>query len=382
METVRHELTRGAPGTQRHWLSLHHGTRRSGRKTVIQCALHADEIPGLIVGHHLRRHLQMLEKAGAIDGEIVLVPAANPIGLAQGVLGSAIGRFELASGGNFNRGFRWLTPDLTPLLDTELGQDAADNTRRLRAKSREVLQSIQPGTELQELQLGLQTLAIDADVVLDLHSDSEALVHLYAPTPHAEKARVLARCLGASPVLLARESGDDPFDESVSRHWWELQEAAQDRVPIERACFSTTIELRGERDVAHRTADQDARGLLRFLWRQGHLQATAQQAQEWLGSDPVTGQDEPLVTGLDAVDPVVSPRAGVLVLQRRLGDQVTVGEVVAEVIDPFSGEASALRSRTTGLLFAHTDRRWVLPGQRVAKVAGQIPIRTGKLLSP
>lgn len=396
MKEVLHELTGSSPGTRRFWSSLHYGAGRSGRKVFIQCALHADEIPGLIVGVHLRGLLAALEAQGAIEGEIVLVPMANPVGLSQGVLGSAVGRFELSSGQNFNRGYRYLTPGLMEALQGRLGADAQANTRLIRAEALRLLEQWQPASEIESLQRGLQRLAIDADVVLDLHSDSEALIHLYAPTPHEGLARALAECLGATPVLLAMESGDDPFDESVSRHWWELQAAWEGRAPVELACFSTTIELRGERNVDHATAAADAQGLLRFLVITGDLPAASVQAAvgRGLGAggeaaaampsglDKAAGAQALRVTALEAVDPVITPVGGILVMARRLGDSIETGAVIAEVIDPSTGRSTPLKAATTGLLFAHTDRRWVQAGQRVAKVAGDRAIRSGKLLSP
>ena len=59
----------------------------------------------MIVAHHLREQLLALEAEGRIEGEIVLVPSANPIGLAQRVLAAPVGRFDLANGMNFNRGY-------------------------------------------------------------------------------------------------------------------------------------------------------------------------------------------------------------------------------------------------------------------------------------
>lgn len=385
MHTEHHTLPPTAPGTQRHWLSLHFGEGRNGRKTVIQCALHADEIPGLLVGVHLRRALMQLEGRGAIEGEIVLVPMANPIGLSQEVSGSPVGRFELGSGLNFNRGYRHLTPDLRAMLQGRLGGDEQANTRVIRAAAAKCLQAQEPGSEADALKLGLQRLAIDADIVLDLHSDSEALLHLYAPTPHEETALLLARRLHAQPVLLAVDSGGDPFDESVARHWWELRAEADAGTPVALACFSCTIELRGEADVSHELAARDALGLLGFLEDRGHLRAGALASLEGHDAGAFSGAEQDaglLVTGLDAVDPITAPCGGVLVMLKRLGQMVQAGEVVAEVIDPLTGQATPLKSRTEGLLFAHRAQRQVFRGTRVAKVAGRQAIRSGHLLSP
>ncbi|TFW09892.1 succinylglutamate desuccinylase, partial [Oxalobacteraceae bacterium OM1] len=109
MHVIRHPLPAPCPGTQRDIVSFHYGTP-GGRKAYLQASLHADELPGMLVAHHVRARLAQLEAAGRIDGEIVVVPVANPVGVAQVVQGSPFGRFDLASGINFNRGFKHLTP--------------------------------------------------------------------------------------------------------------------------------------------------------------------------------------------------------------------------------------------------------------------------------
>ena len=99
----RHPLLSPTPGTTRELISLHYGPTDTGRKVMIQASLHADEVPGLLVAHHLRHRLAAFEAQGMLQGEIVLVPFANPVGLSQWVLASDEGRLDLASGENFNR---------------------------------------------------------------------------------------------------------------------------------------------------------------------------------------------------------------------------------------------------------------------------------------
>ena len=373
MNEQRHELPSAAPGSQSHWLSLHHGTACAGRKAVIQCALHADEIPGLLVGVHLRRELQRLELEGRIQGEIVLVPVANVLGSAQALLGAQIGRFDLGTGINYNRGYRHLTPDLLDALPGRLGDDSAQNTAVIRHACRDILEAWVPASAPEALKRSLQLLAVDADTVLDLHCDSQALMHLYAPTPWAETGVALGRCLDARVVLLAKESGDEPFDESVSRHWWELQEAFGARHPIDLGCFSTAVELRGEADVSHELAARDAHGLLRFLEQRGHLLPGS------IAPADSAGPCDALP--LEGVDPLTAPCGGVVVFACRLGDEVQAGQTVAEVIDPLSAQSTPVKARVGGVFFAHSKTRWALRGERIGKVAGAKAFRTGKLLS-
>jgi uncharacterized protein len=79
--------------------------------------------------------------------------------------------------------------------------------------------------------------------------------------------------------------------------------------------------------------------------------------------------------------PIMAPHAGVLVFQAALGSEVKAGDVIAELIEPVSGESTLLRSPVDGLHFARELQRWARAGQSVAKVAGLEGLRTGKLLS-
>jgi predicted deacylase len=104
---------------------------------------------------------------------------------------------------------------------------------------------------LQSQRLTLQRLACDADMVLDLHCDFEAVEHLYT-TPEAwPQVEPLARYLGVQASLLATDSGGQSFDECFSLVWWQLQQRFGKRFPIPMGSFSVTIELRGQADVSH-----------------------------------------------------------------------------------------------------------------------------------
>jgi predicted deacylase len=374
MQTHLHPLTLASAGTARHLRSLHFGRFESGRKVYIQASLHADEVPPMLVAQALRERLQVLEAAGLIGGEIVLVPMANPIGLSQDMQGVLCGRFDLATGINFNRNYLHLTAELIPLLEPLLGNDGAENTRLIRAACRQLLAAKPVLTETERLKQTLQTLAMDADIVLDLHCDTQAVMHVYTGTPLLEAARPLARLLGAQALLLSMASGDDPFDETVARIWWELAERFGPERPVPLACFAATVELRGELQVDPVLAEQDARALLEFLHQAGHIDGPAD-----IEFGAIAAACEP--TPLEGVEPITAPHNGILVFCKAVGESVTAGEVVAEVIDPLTDQRSALRASVSGLLFARVSRRYASAGMRVCKVAGHVPYRSGKLLS-
>ena len=371
----RHALIPPSPGTQRELVSLHYGPADTGRKAVIQASLHADEVPGLLVAHHLRRRLAELEARGALRGEVVLVPFANPIGLSQRVLQSFEGRFELASGENFNRHYADLVPSAADLLEPRLRAGAEASVATVRAALRDACAALPATTELESLRRTLLALAIDAEVVLDLHSDNEAVLHLYTATNLWGDIEPLARLMGSRTVLVADRSGDEPFDEACSMVWPRLAEELTRRlgrhVSLPHACVAVTVELRGEHDVEHALAAADAEALVQYLAWRGLVEGAPPQLPA-LACEP---------TPLAGSIPVVAPHGGVLVFLRELGDRLRRGEPVAEIVNPADGVATVLASPTDGVFYARESRRFVPAGTRIAKVAGREAVRSGKLLS-
>lgn len=376
--TVRIPLPSPAPGTQRTLLAHYYGTPGARPKAYFQAALHADEIPGLLVAQHLLRGLEQAQAAGQMLGEVVVVPVANPIGLGQHLNGRLLGRFDFEGTGNFNRGFPDLAPIAVERLRGQLSADAVANVARIRETLRAILAEQQATRETSALKQALLALAVDADYVIDLHCDSESLLHLYASYRHREAIRMLGAELGAAVILLEDEPGGSPFDEACAGLWWKLAAALSAEGPIPLACFAATVELRGQADVQDDMAAADAAALLRFLQRKGVI------AGEKPGPLP-TFQCEP--TPLEGVDVLTAPAAGVLVYRKQLGESVTVGEVVAEIIDPLGEPLGASRwevcAATSGRLFARIIDRLVRPGQKFCKIAGREPLsyrQAGKLL--
>jgi predicted deacylase len=374
MEQITIALPSPAAGTTRSLSYLHFGQPDQGPKAYIQASLHADELPGMLVAHHLRALLTGLEQQGKLLGEVILVPVANPVGLAQTLLGTSQGRFDLRTGQNFNRMFHDLSHDVWQRVQRELGQDAQANQRLIRAAIRASLAGSErdqaAGDELSAQRLALMRLAADADVVLDLHCDCESLLHLYTGTPIWERVAPLAGLLGARVALLETESGDDPFDEACSRIWWDIAALADGKFPIPLACLAVTIELRGFIDVNHATAARDAAAILDYLRLQGILAGPLSQ--------PVPDACEP--PPLAGCIPVAAPSAGLVVYLRELGESVRAGEPLIDLIDPVSGSVQQLLAPVDGCCFARENRRYVAPGTRLTKVAGKQALRSGPLL--
>lgn len=364
------ELPRAVLGNAREIEVLRFGTPDARPKAYLQAGLHADELPGMLVLRTLAKRLSDAAGRDEIVGEVIVVPIANPIGLSQQVQGYLRGRFEAGASSNFNRGYADLAATVGDALAGQLGRDAEANVATIRAAMSAALSTLTPRSELDAMRDCLLGLAHDADLVLDLHADNEALVHLYTGTPLWPDAADLAGEIGAVAVLLAEVSGGSPFDEAVSGPWWALARRFPDAA-IPPACLAATVELRSNNAVDPALAEADAAALLRFLMRRGVLDGDP-------GPMPLSVEATPL----DAMQQVTAPAAGLVVYREPLGATVAEGDLIAEIVDPL-GDVVEVRARTGGILFARHDQPIAWPGKVIGKIAGAVPLpeRTGALLT-
>ena len=350
---------------------LRYGTPGARPKAVLQAGLHADELPGMLVLRDLALRLDEAARRGEIIGEVILIPVANPLGLAQQRHGILQGRFDEATGENFNRGYADLAALIGPGLGERLGADGTANTAAIRTAMADALAGLAPATALDGLRKALLTIACNADIVLDLHADNDALMHLYTLPAFWPGATDLAAELDARAVLLASVSGGNPFDEACSTPWLKLAEAFAD-APIPAACFAATVELRSNNEVAPGLAEGDSAALLRFLQRRGVVAGEP-------GRLPGLSCE---ATALEAMQQIRAPVAGIVLYHARLGDRMRAGDLVATITDPL-GESVEIRAQTDGPLFARQEQNYAWPGKVIGKIAGQVPLpeRTGNLLT-
>lgn len=371
MKSIVHALPSATPGATHELTSLHFGGSPAVRKVYVQAALHADEIPSMLVATVLREKLLALEAQDALRCKVVLVPMANPIGLAQSVLGSFIGRFDLASGQNFNRTFPMLHEEISATIDGSLTDDAQDNLRSIRAAWREALEKRQPKSEFDALKWMLMLLAHDSDILLDLHCSREADVHVYTGESIWQQAEPLARYLGAKASLLAIDSGAASFDEAQSTTWWYLQQRFGAKFPIPSGCIAVTVEHRGQRDVSYELADRDATAIVHYLMHLGLVSGAAPPMPELLfPATPLAGSEQ-----------LVAAATGVLVYRARVGGAVEAGQPIFDIVDPISGFRKTVMSRNAGVLYMARDVRFVKLGDPLGRISGTKVLRTGNLLS-
>lgn len=344
-------------------------------KVYVQAGIHAGELAAPMTAHHLAHRLKAADDAGEITGEIILVPIANPLGLAQVQNGDHLGRHDLETGLNFNRGFFDTSETVVQRLTGLLGADAGANTQAVRAAIGSALGEIAPRFAVDDLHLALQKMAYDADIVLDLHTDSDSEMHLFVDPAQWPQAEDLAAELGAEVVMLARNSGSNPFEETIAAPFVAVAGAYEEH-PVDLP-LTVVVELRGVADVSDELAEQDAAALLRFLQRRG----------------VVSGDPGPLPAFSGVAAPfehttfiwVTAP--GIVAYKKPLGAMVEAGDVIAEIVDVSAltteGARTSIVAETSGRFFARSLAKLARPGQEIGKIFGTTPVegRTGTLLS-
>ena len=374
MQRQDHLLLSPSLGAHKTLTSFHFGQPGTGPKIYIQASLHAEELPGMLAAYHLRPLLERLDAAGQISGNVVLVPMANPIGAAQRVQHKPMGRFELDSGENFNRYYPDFARHIADEVLPTLGKDAVANVVLVRQAMGRHLEQWIPKTELHSLRRTLLQLSFDADYVLDLHCDCEAVMHFYCEEACWSALEPLAHYLQSRAILLAKNSGSSPFDECLSGVWWRLAEMIAARgleAPLPQSCHSTTIELRGEAQVQHELAAQDAAALADFLRSLGVLRDAPPAPMPAAACKP---------TPLAGSETLCAASPGMVVFAANPGDTLKAGELVAEIIDPINQRSERICAGVDGVLYARIRDRYVTAGCELAKIAGAVPFKSGELL--
>ena len=365
------------PGTARSIAWLRFGRAGARPKVYFQAAIHANELPGAMALHHLMPLLAEADRARHIKGEVIVVPTVNPIGQSQLVGNHHLGRYDLLSRDNFNRNWLDLSGPVADRVGRQLGRDAAANVELIRNAALAALKAMKPVNELQTMRVEMLKLSIDADIVLDLHCDMDAALHLFTAAPDLNgAAQQLAAELGVQATLY-----NEPFAEAltfsgVNGALWPRLAARFPNAAIPQGCFSSTVELRSQHQVSHELGASDASNLYRYLVRRGVVAGRAGPLPR-LKSAP---------TPISGMDVGYCPVPGFIVYRLAAGAKIKRGDVVCEIIDPADPRGPKARtpmlSRTDGMLFSRKrDGGLAWPGMVAYRIAGANPLAHRKGMS-
>ncbi|NMF63192.1 succinylglutamate desuccinylase/aspartoacylase family protein [Brasilonema octagenarum] len=201
-----------------------------GKKVYIQSNLHGAEIAGNGVIYELIEFLQTINDTD-LFGEIWLVPVCNPMSTNQRSHIFSSGRFCSYEGKDWNRIFWDYEKHADNLLEFaksqinfELEVVRKNYLNVIIQKFAQILEKINsssgiPYTEL--FSYKLQSLSLDADYLIDLHSHtSQGLNYLYVFRNREESAKYFLLDFG---IRFDKYDGD-AFDEAFIKPWLALED--------------------------------------------------------------------------------------------------------------------------------------------------------------
>lgn len=251
----------------------------TGKKVYIQSNLHGAEIAGNAVIHQLIEFLLTINDTN-LTGEIWLVPVCNPIGVNERSHHFSPGRYCVYEAKDWNRIF-WdyekEADDLVAFTKSQLQLDREvvrlNYLTTIREKFAKILEKINSSSGLpytEQFAYKLQSMCIDADYLIDLHSSTnQAIDYLYYFRNRQESAKYFLLDYG---ILLDPYDGD-AFDEAFIKPWLALEACFQQLGRnIQFDIEAWTIELGSGMQM---NADSVAKGILgikNYLVQKGVLQ--------------------------------------------------------------------------------------------------------------
>ena len=251
-------------------------------------------------------------------------------------------------------------------LADHLGKDAEANKAVILDRLHDWHEAFRPVTALDHLRHAVTAEAMDAEMVVDLHCDDEALNHIFIVPQLMPEYQDLSDWMGAAATLTAEDSGGGSFDEVWPGLWIKLArrypEAAWPALPL-----AATLEYRGQHDVDDRINRQDAENLYGFLVGR-HL------ISDTVGTPPAS----PPALPLNAMETLRVNAHGLIVYRVGLGDVVKTGDIIADLIDldgtGFARTRTAITAGTDGVVISRNMIKYVQPGVSIAKIAGAVPL--------
>jgi hypothetical protein len=221
-----------------------------GKKAYLQANLHGAEIVGNAVIHQLIEFLMSLDDT-KLAGEIWLVPVCNPLSTNQRTHQFSTGRYNISDGKDWNRIF-WdyekECEDLEDFAKSQINLEPAEIRKnyleRIQTTFEKELEKIQSPSGLpfnERYRYQLQSLCLDANYVIDIHSSSnQAIDYLYCFQSREESAKGFLLDYG----ILMNEYDGDAFDEAFMKPWLALEKKlAELGKQIQFDIDSWTLEL-------------------------------------------------------------------------------------------------------------------------------------------
>jgi predicted deacylase len=196
----------------------------------------------------------------------IKIPQCNPIGRNVFIGAGHQGRFDSATGDNWNKYYYNPEIDYELFVKKYLYSTTAEYKKAfeelLQQKIAKELTNEWELSRAKRLNLLVQQEAQKADYVLDLHTDTDAITYLYIP----EFAKKSAEKFGYKHTLVISNSVSGALDEAIFVPWWSLQlefkKQGRDE-NIFKECF--TLQLGSEEYINTNNAIMQTQGVLNYL---------------------------------------------------------------------------------------------------------------------
>lgn len=294
-----------------------------GPKIYIQSSIHGAEVQGNVVIYHLIEFL----KVNPIRGEIVLVPNCNPVGTNIKSGEYTLGRFDPVNGQNWNRGYFYresLVSDFVDSLSEDFSMDEIKPLFQKRMKQAIESELNKPwGIGLaSRLNLQLQSLALEADIVIDLHNGPVATRHIYVP----EYAKESAKYFNIPHVIYIPNQFNGALDEAMFCHWWTLTDKLAQKFPQRQwtnPVEAFTLEMGSQEVINFESGRYDANGILTYLTYKNCL-VEAKLEPENIDRYSVRLEDYKIL---------YTQNGGIVEYNVKPGQHVKKGEVIAKILN-------------------------------------------------
>ncbi|WP_203249892.1 MULTISPECIES: succinylglutamate desuccinylase/aspartoacylase family protein [Cysteiniphilum] len=238
------------------------GQDQNAKKVYIQASMHASEIQGNAVIINLLKHFNEEQP----QGDITIIPQCNPFGRDILIGAGHQGRFDATNGDNWNRYYFKPEIDYQSFAKEHLKSAQAEYATALRneisAQMTAALNNDFGLSRARRLNYTMQLEALQADIILDLHTDSLAIDYLYSP----QYAKDSAESLGFEYVLLIENKCNGSLDEAGFYPWWSVQKAFTELGRNEPVLVdSFTLELGSEELIDHKKAQIQSNRILNYL---------------------------------------------------------------------------------------------------------------------
>lgn len=303
-----------------------------GKKAYIQSNLHGAEISGNAVIQQLIEFLVSLD-GSKLCGEICLVPVCNPISTSIRSHHFSSGRYNIYDGKDWNRIF-WdyekTDADIVAFAQSHLDSNPAEIQQKYRQniidQFNTILSDINSPTGLpysEVYRYHLQSLCLDADYILDLHSSTnQAIDYLYCFHARQESAKAFLLDRG----ILMNDYDGDAFDEAFLKPWLALEDAFADFGKlIQFDIESWTLELGSGMIMNPRSVEKGVRGIKNYLAIKGMLNLPDYPL-------PETENHEVLFTPKSQLKRYYAPLGGMIQSRTPLGSKIKKGEKIYQIL--------------------------------------------------